>query len=101
MKEKDVIGVGAELLAKRADEKRFSIVMHSQLNKNQVKERMLIGTGKSIALGAACLGIYKQANPSNRRRLAMLSLSTIASRELMKVFKTYKSEYTPLQNRYF
>lgn len=95
-----MIGVGAELLAKRADEKRFSMVMNSQLNKNQVKESMLISTGKSIVLGAACLGIYK-ANPSNRRRLAMLSLSTIASRELMKVFKTYKSEYIPLQNRHF
>ena len=37
MKETDVMKVGAELLAKRADEKRCSIVMRSQIDKSQVK----------------------------------------------------------------
>ena len=100
MKETDVMKVGAELLAKRADEKRCSIVMRSQIDKSQVKESMLINTGKAIVIGTACLGLYKSTKSSSKR-LAILSLSTIASRELMKVFKIYKSEYIPLQNRHF
>lgn len=100
MSKEDMMSVNAELLANRAYEKRCAIVMRSQLDKNEVREKILIGAGKSAALGTACVAIYKIAESSGRKNLAISSLSILASRQLIKLLKVYKNEHLPLQNRH-